>query len=208
MLRVAAVTLSLLATLISAEIYGGFLSSCPAGAGITDPYVMTQQFWNYYGANPVIGMKLIAYDGTLEDDKLSCVKLNLTFGFRNITLGLEGVRTGSGTPPPYEGKGASSSMDGFFQLGPSPPLAPFPSLVLGSPSTGKTSVYLAYVSATEIVIRTCRGVFLNTLHTLYMFSSQMDDLAALDSTCLLNTVKSLPNNGGFKLKSTNWTNCV
>jgi hypothetical protein len=47
MLRVAAVT-SLLATLTSAEIAGGLFSSCPGGAGITDPYVMTQQFWNEY----------------------------------------------------------------------------------------------------------------------------------------------------------------
>ncbi|XP_018026099.1 uncharacterized protein LOC108681565 [Hyalella azteca] len=204
MLRVAAVTLSLLATLTSAEIYGGFLSSCPAGAGVTDPYVMTQQFWKDYV--PTL-MKLVAYDGTSEDDKMRCQKFGLfLMNYRNITIGLTG-QNATGGAFTYGGKGVSSSIDGFFQLGPSPPSESFPSLFLGSPSTGSTRVYLAYVSPTEIVIRTCRGVFLNTLHSLYVFSNQMDDLGTLDSTCLLNTVKSLPNNGGFKLKPANQTAC-
>ncbi|XP_018026098.1 uncharacterized protein LOC108681564 [Hyalella azteca] len=207
MLRVAAVTLSLLATLTSAEILGGVFSSCPGGAGVTDPYVMTQQFWNDYVANPVTGMKLIAYDGTSEDDKMRCQALNLSPDYRNITLVLAG-KDKTGAAVEYGGKGASSSVDGVFQLKKFTSLTPFPSLVLGSSSTGSTSVYLAYVSPTEIVIRTCRGTFLNTLHSLYVFSSQMDDLATLNSTCLLNTVKSLPSNGGFKLKSTNWTTCA
>ncbi|XP_018020086.1 uncharacterized protein LOC108676515 [Hyalella azteca] len=208
MLRVAAVTLSLLATLTSAEIYGGFLSSCPAGAGVTDPYVMTQQFWNDLTANPASGL-LIAYDGTSEDDKMRCQSVNLFVDYRNITLQLVG-KNATGGQVSYGGKGVSSSIDGVFQLNrvTQPPLTPFPAYVLGSPSTGKTSVYLAYVSPTEIVIRTCRAVFLNTLHSLYVFSSLPNALGKLNSTtCLLNTVKSLPNNGGFNLKPTNLTTC-
>lgn len=204
MLLVAAVTLSLLATLTSAEIDGGLFSSCPAGAGFTDPYVMTQQFWQN-GANLANGMKLIAYDGTSEDDKMSCQQMILFAVYRNITLIFTG-KNQAGQTVEYVGRGASSSSDGFFPLmklaNPPPPGLAFPTLVLGSHATGLTQVYFTYVSPTEIVIRTCRGVFLGTRHSLYVFSSQVNDVATLNSTCLLNTVRSLPNNGGFKLKST------
>ncbi|XP_018018104.1 uncharacterized protein LOC108674655 [Hyalella azteca] len=208
MLRVAAVTLSLLATLTSAEIYGGLFSACPGGAGVTDPYVMTQQFWNDLTANPASGL-LIAYDGTSEDDKMRCQSVNLFVDYRNITLQLVG-KNATGGQVSYGGKGVSSSIDGVFQLNrvTQPPLTPFPAYVLGSSSTGSTSVYLAYVSPTEFIIRTCRGVFMNTLHSLYVFTSQLGKLQNLNSTtCLLNTVKSLPNNGGFNLKLANWTVC-
>ncbi|XP_018018105.1 uncharacterized protein LOC108674656 [Hyalella azteca] len=154
--------------------------------------------------------KLIAYDGTSEDDKMSCQIIILEAEYKNITLTLVG-KNAAGDKVRYAGRGASSSVDGVFQLKkvdtqpPKPAIPPIPSLVLGSSSTGSTSVYFAYVSPTEIVIRTCRGVFWNSLHSLYVFSSQPDALGTLNLTCLLNTVKSQPNNGGFNIKPTNFT---
>ncbi|KAF2362169.1 hypothetical protein FHG87_007075 [Trinorchestia longiramus] len=188
------VVLGLVLVVLASARYS-FLGYCSSGEFYSDPFIMTQE--GLMMLTELTDMKLIGLSSMESPDWMyACQSIKFTPEGRNISIEFKGTFV-NGSEVEYGAKGPVSENNYMIKATKIDGVEPFPEGVLNAKSDGSMNLYVSYLSATELVLMSCKNSFLGSNRDVYIFSNSTDDLKLLDEECMSETVSSLTGNGGF-----------